>query len=904
MRVSLTLGRRIAALVTASFAWPACARPPPEPLDLRVTGCVRMRAGPVCEVGEGPLRVWSEHAGVRVAADRGEPRVVSEERGAGWLHRVAPPSGAGRLDFVVEDGAIRRARSLTLAAAEPEPRAVLDARARRRAGELDAAVRAAEVVRRSGSARERVWAGAELGRALLATGRMDEAADVLAASAREHAEAGDLSESVRDTMPRVMALRLHHRLPEARAVLASIPASSMVDAASVAEARYFEGMLDVSAGAAARALGAFADAERRYVDLGMPLEARMVGQQRAMALLALGRPADAASALAGHAAVLPGERGCDRVDVLAHEAWAALLSGELDAEAAPDASSRAASALDQALDVPCADPRRQAELRLDRARVALLAGDADEAARHLAAARAAHERPDATLSADARVVSARVALARGDTASAASAADELVRLQEASGDADALAQALELRSRARLRAGALPQAREDAARAEELVDALARTVALGEGAAAFFSGHARVTAARISVELAAGDPAAALSASRRARRRLLARSDRVARLAALPPEARAAWEIALGAFRRERDALAEDAARDADRSVAALEAAAALRRLRSKEALAALDRAAETLLGPPPAGLATPAPGEVWLSAVVTPERAFAFAHSTSGVRAIELPIAPARAISSLVVTAFRDELAAARRIVVVASGGLGAVDWHALPLSVSEDERPLLAVAPVEYAKDLAPTPEGDGVRAPAGPPVVIGDPTGDLPSAAREVSAVAAALASFSPVVVRGRDADRARTIAALGSASFLHYAGHGVFAGRDGEESRLPLAGGALSVPDILALPRVPSVIVLSGCDTARAAGAETAEAHGLASAFLAAGAQRVVAASRSVDDALAERFMRELHAGIGSGAAPLPDPAMAARRAALAVRAELPGADWAAFRVLRR
>ncbi|RYG65632.1 CHAT domain-containing protein, partial [bacterium] len=135
-------------------------------------------------------------------------------------------------------------------------------------------------------------------------------------------------------------------------------------------------------------------------------------------------------------------------------------------------------------------------------------------------------------------------------------------------------------------------------------------------------------------------------------------------------------------------------------------------------------------------------------------------------------------------------------------------------------------------------------------------------------------------------------------------LHYAGHGVASGRDGWESLLPLAGGThMSISAILALPAVPRAVVLSACDGAGAAsgeGAAPGPGLGLAHAFLAAGAHRVVAAMRPVADATAATVL----GGLYEDGRAAEDFAAALRRSELALRASDPEADWSAFRVLRR
>jgi len=119
----------------------------------------------------------------------------------------------------------------------------------------------------------------------------------------------------------------------------------------------------------------------------------------------------------------------------------------------------------------------------------------------------------------------------------------------------------------------------------------------------------------------------------------------------------------------------------------------------------------------------------------------------------------------------------------------------------------------------------------------------------------------------------------------------------------EGDLSLAGGSALTPgDILALPRVPALVALFGCETGRESANGTSDSLGIAHAFLTAGTSGVIATSRAVDDALARTSAAKLYPRLG---APGPlDAAGALRGALMAVRAQSPGADWSAFRALVR
>ena len=177
-----------------------------------------------------------------------------------------------------------------------------------------------------------------------------------------------------------------------------------------------------------------------------------------------------------------------------------------------------------------------------------------------------------------------------------------------------------------------------------------------------------------------------------------------------------------------------------------------------------------------------------------------------------------------------------------------------------------------------------------------------GDLAGARSEAVIVARALRekSWTLTELAGESASRSSIEAALTSARLVHYAGHGIFAGRAGWSSALPLArGDAFTVADLLTLPRVPEWVVLSGCETARSAADVSPEGVGLAQAFLVVGARGVIASVREVQDALALRFSTLLYRELESGSADLAGPFHRAQRA---LARELPHSDWAAFRLL--
>jgi CHAT domain-containing protein len=265
-----------------------------------------------------------------------------------------------------------------------------------------------------------------------------------------------------------------------------------------------------------------------------------------------------------------------------------------------------------------------------------------------------------------------------------------------------------------------------------------------------------------------------------------------------------------------------------------------------------------------------------------------AFAADAHQTRVVRLPDARPEGL----LAPFEAELAAAKRVRALPYGPVRGLDVHALPFRGA----PLIAHAAVVYGLDLPPVNKSSVNRR----ALLVADPRGDLRGARAEADAVEAHLKGWTLTRLDGEAATGAAVRAALAATDLFHYAGHGRFAGAMGWDSALPLAADArLGVDDILALPNVPAQVVLSGCETARQAADAPLEAVGLAQAFMVAGAESAIAATRPVDDTLARDLAADLYLHAGTESAE-----DALRRAQTVLAQGPPGRDWAAFRVLVR
>lgn len=583
--------------------------------------------------------------------------------------------------------------------------------------------------------------------------------------------------------------------------------------------------------------------------------------------------------------------------------WIAL--GARDGEIVLGEAWDARAALERALATfraGCRDVRNESNALTNLAWAWLQAGDVASARATLSDARAAWAHPDSEVALFWVELEGRIALAEKRYAAALALFDRLARLASVSGARGDAWRAADGRAAALAALGKRAGAVAASAEAERLLEEESRGVPLGEGRSQFLGARERSARRRVEILLDAGDPAAALAAARAARGRVLADAERLDRVAALTPDARARWEVSLGAYRAERDALARAAADDWSLSSAGLTKAIADRAARESKLRAALDDAVAALPATARASTDLPARGSGVVVVAYFPLLRGWAAFASDGAETIAVrvasidPSAAPDALGRTILDPLKKLVARASRVRVVALGPLDAIDLHAL----SFDDQPLVAHATVEYALDLsaAATPAPRGTRA-----LVVADPTNDLRAARDEGRAIAGALGARGAVtLLEGPAATRPAVQAALASADLFHYAGHGVFGGRDGWASALPLADGVpLGVADILALPRAPREVLLAGCDTARSAHS-TSSGIGVAQAFLAVGSDAVVASTREIDDAATAELLAALHRARADD--PTRDLASALREAQLTVGARRGPGAWSAFRVLRR
>jgi tetratricopeptide (TPR) repeat protein len=732
----------------------------------------------------------------------------------------------------------------------------------------------------------------------LARGQSATAIELMEKSADAHMALGEISIAAENEAARLYLLIEARHFADARASLARLERFVRGYPVGVVHAHYNAGTLAQETGDLRTALQELDDARIRAERVGDERLLRRARQALAVPLLYVGRVDEALATLTELEATAPASASaCERASALFNLGCTALLARE-----APFA--RKDRILDPAVPLAKAENlyetacSRPAPLGATRAYLALAhveAGDIAAARSALRAATAAPAKLDPRDAFFARDVEGQIALAEGNVAAALAAYDALAASASGLSPFDEVAAAIG-RSTAFERTGGGDRALAAIRAGASLLDEAARAVPLGEGRGAFWWARTRIAQREVRLLLDMGRGSEALAVARRARAHVIDDVDRARTVASLEPAARARWEAALAAYRSARDDLAARAADDWKLSAEALARVVSGRHARDVELRASLDATAAEVFSRSKKDL-LPLAGEEGTAAFLwfpleSDWASFGIAAGSLRAERVSAPVDPTRmpdAAKELVAWGAKT-MAHATRVSLLPVGPLRDVDLAALPV----DGAPLIERAAVEYPFDA----DAVDIAASDGPALVVVDPTLTLPAARREGAATTATDAK----ILVGREATRERVLDELARARSFYFTGHAAYAGVDGWESALLLAGRErLGVADVLALPRAPGLVILSGCETGREGTQGGASGLGLADAFLAAGSRAVFASVRRVDDETTARLMRTLREQL---AAHPGEPARALQGAQLALRAADPTADWAAFRVFVR
>ncbi|HEX8986161.1 MAG TPA: CHAT domain-containing protein [Bryobacteraceae bacterium] len=225
-------------------------------------------------------------------------------------------------------------------------------------------------------------------------------------------------------------------------------------------------------------------------------------------------------------------------------------------------------------------------------------------------------------------------------------------------------------------------------------------------------------------------------------------------------------------------------------------------------------------------------------------------------------------------------------RFIIVPDEDLYSLNFESLPAGAGADafwiERATITLTPsLNY---LAANSRASFAEPKPGL-LLIGDPAAVLAQypkldfAAREMDAIASAMAAPQPTVLKGAAARPSAYAAAQPSRfRFIHFAAHAAANRASPLDSAVILSGPPeqckLFARDVMAVPLAADLVTISAC---RSAGARTYAGEGLvgfAWAFLRAGARNVVAGLWDVNDRSTAEMMSRLYRQIAAGS-PLPD-----------------------------
>jgi tetratricopeptide (TPR) repeat protein len=921
----------LAVLVTG-----ACHRAPPAspggvptafpsdevPHAVEWGGCAGVRSGPTCLLGKSrAVTLWTDSPIAPpwvLRTDRGpvSPRIATGvEGGTQWS--VDVPPRAERLELRGPDGRTVWSLAIAETAEHPDIDRWLTLG---RTGKYAEALAGLERFQSAGPARELGPSQAAIGRMALALGRFEQAEPRLRAAVSAAEVEGRISDVVRDGAALLWGLVwLQQRFGDARALLEEMSPYG----AQYPEGRvwmdFHAGLLAASTGDVRSALQRYRAAEQRGRRLNLGDLASSASNEIASQLIVLGR-VDEALALVRRLPIP--EEPCARASRALDLAWA-LIEQEIK-QAGRTVSDRevaaAVAAMEKSVEA-CPDPHRRLLSAINAAEYGLSTGTDATVASALGVIHEDSSDHDVFLGSWRADVLGRWRLRRREFVRALVAFDDEARSARAAGLMEETFRGEVGAGRALLGLGRRRAAVTRLRGAQGLLETMLREVPMGEGRGSFLGGHDEAVRYLVGALVDGGAPGDALRVARWTRSAELAQASKVDRLAHLPAAAQRRWDDAIGSYRRIRKEIEHEAENDWTVARADLSGLRERRRLRAEQARGALDQAYRWLvedggdLGA--LSLSNPAAGEMYLSFFPGPVGWFVLAARPGSIvaRPFEESELGSPAGAARVLARFDSELATTRRLRLFPYGASDRIDWQA----TSWRGRPLIASLEVEYGLDVAPARapspgerrQERGVPDPPGA-LVVADPNGDLPSAVAEVNAVERTLATTWKVVrLEGAAATRDAVLAGLSHARIFHYAGHAEVDPSVELSSALVLRGEArIQLGDLLALPSVPELAVLSACDAAR-----TADQHpslmGLGQAFVAAGARAVIAPTRPIGDAFAKAFALEFYSALqGESGAEVESVRRAFHRAVLGVLGVQEGdaqkgtdaGDWKSLRLL--
>lgn len=803
---------------------------PMEPLPLAFSGCEQLDHEGRCGIRPGEtLTIWVEGErapAVRILgaeADTDPPERVL----GGWRWNLTVATDWNTVHLLRD-----RTESLLMLTTPDVPEPIREARAARAAGELDRARSILDSFTPSDD-RGRGLREGMLARVAFSRGDNDgclshyDAARPFLERARAH------DQIVSDGLAAVFVLhRRLGRVGDARALLEELEPHATD---SVGRIRWdvTQGTLQHAVGDLRSALTSLTRASRDAQRLGMRTERFGADEMRADSLVRLGRFAEADRIMDELGETVSDAPPCTRADYLANVGHQRTKTEDPERLRSALEPLRAARALYAG---ECPRSASLANAHLNLAHAGLRLGNLEDASQELEKA-ASIDASDATI--EAWVLELRLALAvrAGAYEDALARAETLESRARAAGWLRSVWWALLGRGRALRGLGRDRDAALALDHAEAVLDRLYQRLPLDGAQGLALVEHDASAAERVTLALERGHPDRALAIARHARRRRLGAAHRAVRIGSTRQSA------ALDRYWAHRRALRERTEETWSLALDRLAEHAAESEALESRALEDLDRAF------PPLDRELPPLPDDELALVLFPtEGGVAVLASLAGEHRGSV-----RAQDDLL-EGLDDWIASATAVRVLAHGTAAAIDVHQLPWNGDA----LGARKVVLHALDRPRSRGADG-----GAVLVVSDPSGDLAGARTEAGVIAAHWAERGAAVrqLGGDEATHAAFVRELRGAARLHYAGHGEARESGLWGSGLRLAGNErLTTADILALPTVPPDVILSGCETGEPDGGVLG--LGLAHAFVAAGASRVVGSTTAVDDATAERVGRVL------------------------------------------
>ncbi|MEM7156908.1 MAG: CHAT domain-containing protein [Myxococcota bacterium] len=853
------------------------------------SGCERVLVGPVCQFHPGklPLRVWLDldpriPASVHIDGRRIDAPSIPVE--GGQRFEITPPDDARHLEFraTLDEGPgvfrLRLALStpqnqvltnLWIRSNDPAKRAAVRRELETLPDTLNPDDRAEALTLRAALARD-----AEL----QSNSWYDEYDDAIEAALKvgRHSDAANLAHQ-----GSFFALHFRNDDQASEAWLRRAAEYARDDPERRMAQAYHEGLLERARGNTRAALQAFERNEIETRKLGLPAREASVLSEQANLATRLGAH-DRARELAARARELEDElEPATRAQLRSNLGWM-MLEARSRGVATEDPLPLLTAAYEE---LHPEDPLRP-DVQLNLGYAAILRGDADEGQRWLDMVDAPSlDRVDGLW---LRLFRARVALLLGK---AGRAQRELQALLDGIEPHDEL----ELRLLARVGLGETHEALGRADRAladyraaQALLDRQLPRIAINTGRGRFAAERNESTRRMVDLQLRQGDTAQALCIARRSRTRVLRVLSRQLRHRA---EASPAHLSALQQYRRRRSEL--ESRFDESFTMATIAGERERRDLKAAllENEQALDRVLDALgaTAPEPVAcedLPAPGPGQLDLHYMRLDDGWVVFAHDDRELAVHRLGPLPLdrepgpidfdadrlAALGQTLLGPHAEALARATQVRVMATGALGQVPFHALPVAGAGSPRLLERVA-VGYGLDLP----GPRTAAAGGSTLaVVVAPPSNLAHAPAEVEAIEASLAASFSTVRRLQDghATGQQVREVLPRATLLHYVGHARAEGLEGWDSALQLARNTtLGIGDILSTDHALRTVVLNGCETGTVDPQTLAGGMSLAHAFVLSGASTVIATTRTVDDAAAAELMRAFHAELATGATAL-------------------------------